>query len=192
MISLRQLLEKEQQQFQQELVSKEETTDERIERMKARVAELKESREIKRKAFAQEKLLERWRNECDELRLIDWQTSEKALTDARKMQLQEQAEIKKELALENQKYHELWERDRLKKVEREKQDMLAQQKLNAEMVAMLDDQMKLIRQHELEEARLRQEEGVLLVYYHPALSFFYHFEYFLATTKRTPNPPRKT
>ena len=172
MISLRQLLEKEKQQFQQELVSKEETTDERIERMKARVAELKESREIKRKAFAQEKLLERWRNECDELRLIDWQTSEKALTDARKMQLQEQAEIKKELALENQKYHELWERDRLKKVEREKQDMLAQQKLNAEMVAMLDDQMKLIRQHEFEEARLRQEEGVLLVYYHPALHSF--------------------
>lgn len=86
---LRNQLAADAAQNEAELFAKEETTEERIGRMKLRVHHLQEKRETERKVVMEEKLLQKWRNNCDELRLSKSIALEKETARARDKQLAE-------------------------------------------------------------------------------------------------------
>ena len=62
---LRALLLADEDRFERELEASEETTEERVEVMRARVKELRDKREMERKAIVEEKLMQRWRCASD-------------------------------------------------------------------------------------------------------------------------------
>lgn len=67
----------------------EETPEERIEKLRHRLAEYKDKRETERKAYVEAKMLERWRSECDEVREKEMQVYEKTVAASRALQLAE-------------------------------------------------------------------------------------------------------
>ncbi|TPX72621.1 hypothetical protein SpCBS45565_g00287 [Spizellomyces sp. 'palustris'] len=159
---LRQLLANDEERYQKELASTVVTGESRVEAMRARMNELKAKREKERQKIVEEKLLQRWRNECDELRSIESHLLEKEVASARAEQLIEVQE-KRALAQQEKKYYDdLWEQDRLKKIEREEADRLRRRAMNEAMTATLQEQLRLLKEHAQEEQRLKQEEGVLM------------------------------
>ncbi|KAI8609886.1 hypothetical protein BC830DRAFT_1085154 [Chytriomyces sp. MP71] len=182
--SLRNLLKSDQERYAEELLQSEETRETRLAAMKSRMQELKSKRETERKKVAEEKMLQRWRNECDELRAIESKEFTKRVTIARGEQVKEHEEQKKAEAqgkfsvprlrslliwtsrfnrlIEKRYYDLLWEQDRQKKIAREIAETQKFKEMNAITVAMLDNQMALLRQQQAEEERLKQEEAFLM------------------------------
>ena len=68
---LKELLDQDDESYRLLLSSLDETKEQRIDRMRQRVDELREKKEIERKKIVQEKLLLKWRGDCDELRLVE-------------------------------------------------------------------------------------------------------------------------
>lgn len=64
---------------------------------------------------------------------------------------------------EKKYYDDLWEQDRLKKIEREEADRVRRKAMNAAVAATLEEQLNTLRLHAQEEVRLRQEEAALMV-----------------------------
>ncbi|KAJ3330918.1 Cilia- and flagella-associated protein 53 [Blyttiomyces sp. JEL0837] len=160
---LRRLLQSDEEKFGKELLLQEETRETRLSQMRARMEELKSRREAERKQVVETKLLQRWRNECDELRLIESKVLEQEVASARADQL---AELDKKRAqdLEEKKYYdELWEQDRLRKIQKEEADKLKHKEMNAAMVAMLEGQLEMLRRQAAEEERLKKEEATLML-----------------------------
>ncbi|KAJ3233696.1 Cilia- and flagella-associated protein 53 [Chytriomyces hyalinus] len=160
--SLRALLQSDDEKYAQELLEAEETRETRVEKMKARMEELKSKRESERKKIVDEKLLQRWRNECDELRTIESKQFLKRVTVARGEQLVEHAEQRKVEQEEKKYYDLLWEQDRQKKIAREIAETTKFKEMNAITVAMLNNQLMLLREQQAEEERLKKEEAELM------------------------------
>ncbi|KAJ3089361.1 Cilia- and flagella-associated protein 53 [Quaeritorhiza haematococci] len=159
---LRQLLAEDDLRYSQELLAQQETKESRIEAMKARVAELKAKREAERKAIAEEKLMQKWRNECDELRAVESKLVAQEIAAARGEQLVEHQQ-KQLRALEEKKiFDELWEMDRQRKIAREEEEESRRKALNQDMVLTLDSQLASLRLAHTEETRLKQEEALLM------------------------------
>merc|ERR1711977_463373 len=68
---LAEMLADEQRAYEQEMVEKEETPQQRMEKMAVRAYELKKRREDERQSIVQEKLYQQWRESIDELRKAD-------------------------------------------------------------------------------------------------------------------------
>lgn len=159
---LKLLLEQDEEGYRQELLANEETRESRVEIMKARRQELKDKRENERKIIVEEKLTQRWRNECDELRGIESKVLEQEVADARAEQIAE-LEEKKRFAAEEQRYFDyLWEQDRLKKVQKEEADRQHRKEMDAAAFNILGEQIEALRKQEEEELRLKHEEAKLL------------------------------
>ncbi|KAJ3278173.1 Cilia- and flagella-associated protein 53 [Borealophlyctis nickersoniae] len=159
---LRQLLRQDEERYRAELLNKEETRESRVEMMRARMNELKSKREEERKRIVEEKLLQKWRNECDDLRAIESRILEKEVAEARSEQLLEHAEKAAIAAQEKKYYDELWELDRQKKIQREEEDRARTKAMNEAMVATLDEQLHMLKIQAREEERLKQEEAELM------------------------------
>ncbi|KAI8919135.1 tumor suppressor, Mitostatin-domain-containing protein [Powellomyces hirtus] len=159
---LRQLLQQDEVRHRAGLAAAEPTRESRVEAMRARVNELKAKRELERQAVVEEKLLQRWRNECDELRGVESKILETEVADARAGQLIEH-QHKVELAAQEKRYFDhLWEQDRLRKIEREDADRERRQALNAATAATLKEQLYMLKMKAQEEERLKQEEAALM------------------------------
>ncbi|KAJ3123694.1 Cilia- and flagella-associated protein 53 [Physocladia obscura] len=159
---LRTLIATDNERYSQELLDSEETRETVLAGMRARMEELKAKRETERKKIVEEKLLQRWRNECDDLRKIQSKVLEKKVAIARGDQLNEH-QRKKEQELEEKRFYEyLWEQDRQKKIAREVAEKTKLSQMNAITVAMLDNQMDLLRQQQAREDQLKQEEALLM------------------------------
>ncbi|KAI8821359.1 tumor suppressor, Mitostatin-domain-containing protein [Fimicolochytrium jonesii] len=159
---LRQRIAQDEDRYQAELVASRPTKESRVYAMRARVSELKAKREAERQAVVGDKLLQRWRNECDELRVVESKILETEVTNARASQLIEH-EQKRALAVqEKQYYDQLWEQDRLKKIEREEKDNQIRRERDLATKLALEEQLKLLRLNAENEERLKQEQGVLM------------------------------
>jgi hypothetical protein len=178
-------------EFKDALLNLDETVEQRIEKMRARVKELRDKKEEERKRIVEQKLLQKWRNDCDELRTVESKVFEKEVAQGRASQLVEKQMEKLKLEegksynfaklvceadipffddiflwiyLEKRHFNELWEQERLKKVQREEQDQLDRQQRNADMIQMLNEQMEMLRAKAMEEQKLKQEEATLMVW----------------------------
>lgn len=158
---LRKLFAADEEQYRVALIKKEETKEERIQRMKERMMELKSRREAERKLIVEEKLNQKWRNECNELKEVESKLIDKEVSAAREEQIRELNQ-RRQKALEEKKYYDtLWEKDRQKKILREETDKANQKALNEDMLRQLGSQIKQLYEQECEEKRLRDEEAML-------------------------------
>ncbi|KAI9344867.1 tumor suppressor, Mitostatin-domain-containing protein [Obelidium mucronatum] len=159
---LRALLQKDADTYSKNLLDSEETRETVLAQMKVRMEELKSKREAERKAIVETKLLQRWRNECDELRTIESKVLEEKVAVARADQISELHQKKLHDLEEKRFYDQLWEQDRQKKIAREEREKNQFREMNAITVAMLNNQLKLLREQQAEEERLKQEEALLM------------------------------
>ncbi|KAJ3218540.1 Cilia- and flagella-associated protein 53 [Dinochytrium kinnereticum] len=159
---LRKLLEEDEARYSAELLRNEETQGSRLEKMKNRMEELRSRREAERQQVVEEKLLQRWRGQCDELRAIESKLLEREVAEQRADQLVE-AEEKRARNLEEKKYYDnLWEQDRQMKIAKEEAEKHRQKEMNAATTAILEAQLELLRKQAMEEERLKQEEAILM------------------------------
>lgn len=159
---LKELFKNDNDKFRQELMAKESTTDSRVDAMKARVAELKAKREAGRQKIVEEKLLQQWRQQCDELRQANSMILDKEVALSRSSQLLEKEAQKAAAAKERQYYDILWEQDRQKKIQREEQDRLHRYELNQNMIKTLGEQLAMLKAQAAEEKLLKQEEANMM------------------------------
>jgi len=156
---LRELLLAEEQQYIDEMEAKEETVIERQAKMRERAKFLKEKREQERLALVQEKLEQRWREECEELRSkISKRNLDEIFTE-RQQQLKFKDDKKYQDAEVEQFYADLWEKDRVAKIQKEEIQAQEQMERNKEMLEVLQLQNAANEKKREEEKQLKQMEA---------------------------------
>jgi len=147
--------------YEQEMVDREETPQQRMDKMAVRAYELKRRREDERKAVVQEKLYQQWRSGIDDLRTMDSKLVELKTIADRDFQLDERAAHKAEEKAHNEFYDKLWHEGYLAKIEREEREKEMKRDRNAQQTTTLDSQLDS-KQHrvlaEKEQSQLEAEE----------------------------------
>jgi hypothetical protein len=119
---LAEMLADEQRAYEHEMVEKEETPQQRMEKMAVRAYELKKRREDERQSVVQEKLYQQWRESIDELRQADSKLFELHTLASRDRQVAEKAMRGDIEAREDAVFQALWQEGYHAKVEREERE----------------------------------------------------------------------
>ncbi|XP_075049846.1 cilia- and flagella-associated protein 53 [Mixophyes fleayi] len=160
---LKALLETEEMDHIREMESMEETTLERQAKMRERAKSLREKREKERLALVAEKRDQQFREQCEELRALKSRIHQNEVCTERMAQLALKEELERQKMKEENLFAELWEKDRLAKVEHEERKSQRQTELNREMLDVLQAQRGASEAQRAEEKRLKEEEAQLLV-----------------------------
>ncbi|XP_053313939.1 cilia- and flagella-associated protein 53 [Spea bombifrons] len=159
---LKALLEAEEMEHIREMESMEETTLERQAKMRERAKSLRERREQERLAIVAEKREQQFREQCEDLRSLRSQIHQNEVCTERKAQLVLKEELNRQRKEEDNLFAQLWEKDRMAKVEREEKDTQRQKELNREMLDVLQAQRAAAEAQKMEGKRLKEEEARLL------------------------------
>eukprot|EP00928_Gymnodinium_smaydae_P079241 TRINITY_DN63216_c0_g1_i1.p1 TRINITY_DN63216_c0_g1~~TRINITY_DN63216_c0_g1_i1.p1 ORF type:complete len:495 (+),score=163.62 TRINITY_DN63216_c0_g1_i1:95-1579(+) len=148
---LARMLSEEQRAYEQEMVDREETPQQRMDKMAVRAFELKKRREDERKAFVQEKLYQQWRDGIDELRTMDTHIVQLKTIAARDQQLDEKQVQRDEDKACDQFYAQLWHEGYLAKIEREEREKAMRVERNEMQKATLAMQLEMKDQRKQED-----------------------------------------
>merc|ERR1712125_10188 len=151
---LAELFENERLEYEKEFRESYETPDQRRERMKQRAKELKDAREQKRREVAAMCLKQRARLAQDEMRLEQSRLRTRKVAQDRFKQIEEKEEIANQREEEEKQFAREWDRDRIRKGEREGKEREESLKRNHQMKTMLDAQVHdslQIKQLEMEQ-----------------------------------------
>jgi hypothetical protein len=159
---LRDLLQREEKQYITELASKKETVLERQARMRERAKQLRDKREAERIALVENKLEQRWRGQCEELRAVLTKRHQDEVCLDRAEQLRMKQEAKQREQEEEQMYARLWEEDQAAKCKREEIEAAMQIERNREMLKVLTLQMAAVEKQKEEMRELKEKEAQLL------------------------------
>lgn len=162
---LRELLAGEKQRYTDELLSKQETIEQREEKMKATVEHLKSQRERKQKAFVSHKLQQQWHNNCDDLRGAHSCVAMREALAVRNKQMEELKEKAEAMKEEKIRDAHLWEQDRQRKIAREEADNLDRIQRNKELVDCLSVQMEYLKKNRENQENLKKEKAKLVKEY---------------------------
>lgn len=158
---LAQMLAEEQAAYEREMVEKEATPQQRMDKMAVRAYELKKKREDERKSAVQEKLYQQWREGIDELRTMDSNIVQLKVIADRDHQLHEKSE---EMAIDDEQrlvFDQLWHEGYLAKLEREAREKQLKKERDIEQTRILGLQldMKAKRvENTKQEDKVEQEE----------------------------------
>jgi len=158
---LKALLESEEAEYIAKACATVETPLERQAKMRERARALKDNRETRRKALAEEKLEEAWKSNCEPLRTLMTRKVHERIDQDRFVQMEQNFMIRAEESAVDELYAKEWELDRLAKHARETQSMLKRRAQDKHIVECLDAQMVLYDQVRVEEQKLKEEEKVL-------------------------------
>uniref|UniRef100_H0UWQ9 Cilia- and flagella-associated protein 53 n=2 Tax=Cavia porcellus TaxID=10141 RepID=H0UWQ9_CAVPO len=159
---LRELLASEEKEYFTEMQQKEETIEEKKDRMREKTKLLKEKKEKERQDFVAEKLDQQFRECCDELRNQLFRIHRKTVCEERKAQIAFNEEQKRQKVIEEQMFARLWEEDRLAKERREAQEERKQKELVENTRLGLNAQVTSIQAQRQAAQRLKEEEARLL------------------------------
>jgi len=137
------LLSAEQKAYDQEIVDREDTPQQRMDKMAVRAYELKKRREDERKSYVQEKLYQQWRDGIDELRSMDSQIVGLKVIASRDQQLHEKQVQRDEEHAHNEFYDELWSEGYRAKIEREGREKMIKAERNDQQTATLGVQLAM-------------------------------------------------
>ena len=115
-----------------EIAAKQETPLERQAKMRERAKQLRERRESERLALVEDKLEQRWRQQCEEMRCLMSKRIQDEVCIERGEQLRLKAERKERERQEDNMYAKLWEEDYRIKCEREEIETTLQIERNRE------------------------------------------------------------
>eukprot|EP00929_Paragymnodinium_shiwhaense_P083260 TRINITY_DN442_c0_g1_i1.p1 TRINITY_DN442_c0_g1~~TRINITY_DN442_c0_g1_i1.p1 ORF type:complete len:498 (-),score=257.37 TRINITY_DN442_c0_g1_i1:159-1652(-) len=156
---LAKMLSEEQASYESEMADKEETPQQRMDKMAMRAYELKKRREDERKAFVQNKLYQQWREGIDELRTMDSKIVELKTLAARDFQLQEKQVIRDEDKSHDDFYDRLWHEGYMAKIEREEREHQMREERNDQQKATLAVQLQM-KKELLDEEKQKEAEEV--------------------------------
>lgn len=159
---LRDLLEHEEEQYMTEIATTQETTLERQAKMRERAKQLKQKREDERKAFVEQKLEQRWRDQCEEMRSILVKRNQDDVCLERAEQLRLKAEQRERQKQGERMYARMWEDDRFAKCKREEMEAALQIERNREALKVLTLQSAAIEKQHEDMKRLKEQEAELL------------------------------
>lgn len=152
---LAQVIAAEQRQYERELDALHETPADRNQRMRERATALRDKRESERLRFVEEQYERQRELACEPLRAHTSRSIRKATDAALAHQICERSRTLEKENLERRAFDNLWEEDRLSKVEREVADRAARKQLDAAQTLVLDAQLR-----ELHATREQQRECV--------------------------------
>jgi len=156
---LSQMLAEEQAAYEQEMVDREETPQQRMDKMAVRAYDLKKKREDERKAVVKEKLYQQWREGIDELRTMDTKIVQLKTIAARDYQLDEKAAAKDEEKAHDEFYAKLWHEGYLAKIEREEREKAMKHERNVQQTNTLGIQLDMKARKTEEEKGQSKEEA---------------------------------
>ncbi|XP_028018396.2 cilia- and flagella-associated protein 53 [Balaenoptera acutorostrata] len=159
---LRELLASEENEYFIEMQLKEETIEEKKDRMRDKVRLLREKKEKERQDFVAEKLDQQFRERCEELRVELCCIHQKAVSKERKAQIAFNEELKRQKLVEEQMFSKLWEEDRLAKEKREAEEARRQRELMENTRLGLNAQITSIQAQRQAARRLKEEEARLV------------------------------
>jgi len=145
------MLKAERAMYENELKEREETPQQRMDKMALRGWELKKRREDERKKLVQEKLYQQWRSSMDELRTADSKLFELETMAARDWQVEEKQRKNDMDDAERAVYDALWQEGYMAKVEREERENALKAFRSGEATETLDQQVAFKRAHEASE-----------------------------------------
>merc|ERR1712039_822630 len=148
---LAQKLSGEMKAWEKEMVDKEETPQQRMDKMAVRAYELKRRREEERKAVVQEKLYQQWRSGIDDLRSMDTKIVELQTISDRDFQLDEKALQHAEEKAHDEFYDKLWHEGYLAKIEREEGEKEMKRERNEQQTKTLRVQLQMKQQRVQED-----------------------------------------
>jgi len=150
------MLATEQSAYEQEMVDKEETPQQRMEKMAVRAYELKKRREDERQSVVQEKLYQQWRESIDELRQADSKLFELHTLATRDKQLGEKGKREEMERRENAVFEALWQEGYHAKIEREEREKELKKERNEQAKKTLETQLHL-KQVKEQDARVMEQ-----------------------------------
>jgi len=153
------LYAREEQQYHVELAGLTKNADERKLDMQQRAEKLKANRESNRKEQADAAELRRWRDGCDELRAEMAQGIALECIIDRDLQVKEKEHRFEEEMKAEHLYDRMWEQDRLKKIEREKQDEVRRTGIESECCDMIATQINELAQRRADAEVVKWQEG---------------------------------
>ncbi|XP_014702075.1 cilia- and flagella-associated protein 53 [Equus asinus] len=159
---LRELLASEENEYFTEMQLKEETMEEKKDKMRDKTRLLKDKKEKERQDFVAEKLDQQFRERCEELRVELSCIHEKKVCEERKAQVAFNEELKRQKLVEEQMFSKLWEEDRLAKEKREAEEARRQKELVENTRLGLNAQITSIKAQRQAEQRLKEEEARLV------------------------------
>ncbi|XP_070217977.1 methyl-CpG-binding domain protein 1 isoform X8 [Bos mutus] len=159
---LRELLASEENEYFTEMQLKEETIEEKKDRMRDKIRLLREKKEKERQDFVAEKLDQQFRERCQELRAELFCIHQKAVCEERKAQIAFNEELKRQKVVEEQMFSKLWEEDRLAKERREAKEERRQKELVENTRLGLNAQVTSIQAQRQAAQRLKEEEALLV------------------------------
>ncbi|XP_065788768.1 methyl-CpG-binding domain protein 1 isoform X9 [Muntiacus reevesi] len=159
---LRELLASEETEYFTEMQLKEETIEEKKDRMRDKIRLLREKKEKERQDFVAEKLDQQFRERCQELRSELFCIHQKTVCEERKAQIAFNEELKRQKVVEEQMFSKLWEEDRLAKERREAKEERRQKELMENTRLGLNAQVTSIQAQRQAAQRLKEEEARLV------------------------------
>ncbi|XP_047620968.1 cilia- and flagella-associated protein 53 [Phacochoerus africanus] len=159
---LRELLASEENEYFTEMQLKEETIEEKKDRMKDKTRLLREKKEKERQDFVAEKIDQQFRECCEELRVELFCIHQKAVCEERKAQIAFNEELKRQKLVEEQMFLKLWEEDRLAKEKREVEEARRQKELVENTRLGLNAQITSIQAQRQAARQLKEEEACLV------------------------------
>uniref|UniRef100_A0A7S1PZG4 Cilia- and flagella-associated protein 53 n=1 Tax=Alexandrium catenella TaxID=2925 RepID=A0A7S1PZG4_ALECA len=152
-------LSAEMKAYEREMVEREETPAQRMDKMAVRAYELKKRREEERKSIVQEKLYQQWRAGIDDLRTMDSKLVELKVIADRDFQLDEKAGIHAEEKAHDEFYDKLWHEGYVAKIEREEREKEMKKERSTQQTKILDMQMDFKGQRRVEQRGQVEAEG---------------------------------
>uniref|UniRef100_A0A8C0SCG4 Cilia- and flagella-associated protein 53 n=1 Tax=Canis lupus familiaris TaxID=9615 RepID=A0A8C0SCG4_CANLF len=156
---LRELLASEESGYFTEMQLKEETIEEKKDKMRDKTRLLKEKKEKERQDLVAEKLDQQFRERCEELRTKLFCIHQKKVCEERKAQIAFNEELKRQKLVEEEMFSKLWEEDRLAKEKREVEEARRQKELVENTRLGLNAQITNIRAQRQAEQQLKEEEA---------------------------------
>lgn len=160
---LRELLASEESGYFTEIQLKEETIEEKKDKMRDKTRLLKEKKEKERQDLVAEKLDQQFRERCEELRTKLFCIHQKKVCEERKAQIAFNEELKRQKLVEEEMFSKLWEEDRLAKEKREVEEARRQKELVENTRLGLNAQITNIRAQRQAEQQLKEEEARFVV-----------------------------
>lgn len=159
------LLKKEDDQYRQEYLERQETPEDIRRRMAERLESLRSVREAERSQEVQLKNEKRWRESADELRTQEGKLAAMHCRLHQEQQMWEKMKMEEEYKEEEKIYNELWLEDKKRKDQVELERLQQKEKLNQERLQYLnwqrglrENQRKTLSEREQVEKQMLNEE----------------------------------
>lgn len=159
---LKALYDAEENQFAQEMRGLRQTPEQVKQGMLERVHELKQKREVARLKEVEEKLDRRFKDQADELRLVDSKIKEVKTKHEQDIQMLEKHKKMEEKYVEDMIYAELWRRDIENKKRIEEEKVREAMRKNNDRNLILAEQIKDLDQRQRMESTLKHSEKQML------------------------------